>query len=100
MPVDESNHVNPVSPHAVAKLAGDLYLRAYAEMYGLAPICLVLASENSETSTPAKHRAYSAAEAECASAQDETRGRHASARGDQHVFDVGHLVHRSPAELA
>jgi UDP-glucose 4-epimerase len=42
--VDESNHVNPVSPHAVAKLAGDLYLRAYAEMYGLAPICLVLAS--------------------------------------------------------
>jgi UDP-glucose 4-epimerase len=42
--VDESNHVNPVSPHAVAKLAGELYLRAYAEMYGLAPICLALAN--------------------------------------------------------
>ena len=44
MPADESNHVNPVSPHAVSKLAGELYLRAYAEMYGLAPICLALAN--------------------------------------------------------
>jgi UDP-glucose 4-epimerase len=42
--VDESNHVDPLSPHAVAKLAGEMYLRAYAEMYGLAPICLALAN--------------------------------------------------------
>ena len=34
----------PLSPHAVAKLAGEMYLRAYAEMYGLAPICLALAN--------------------------------------------------------
>lgn len=34
--------VDPVSPHAVSKLAGALYLRAYAEMYGLMPICLSL----------------------------------------------------------
>jgi UDP-glucose 4-epimerase len=44
LPVDESNHVDPLSPHAVAKLAGEMYLRAYAEMYGLAPICLALAN--------------------------------------------------------
>ncbi len=43
-PVDESNHLDPLSPHAVAKLAGEMYLRAYAEMYGLAPICLALAN--------------------------------------------------------
>lgn len=42
-PVDESNQLDPLSPHAVAKLAGEMYLRAYAEMYGLAPICLALA---------------------------------------------------------
>ena len=44
LPVDESNPVDPLSPHAVAKLAGEMYLRAYAEMYGLAPICLALAN--------------------------------------------------------
>lgn len=42
--VDESNHLDPLSPNAVAKLAGEMYLRAYAEMYGLAPICLALAN--------------------------------------------------------
>jgi UDP-glucose 4-epimerase len=44
LPVDETNHVDPLSPHAVGKLAGEMYLRAYAEMYGLAPICLALAN--------------------------------------------------------
>jgi hypothetical protein len=44
LPVDESCHVDPLSPHAVGKLAGEIYLRAYAEMYGLAPICLALAN--------------------------------------------------------
>jgi UDP-glucose 4-epimerase len=43
LPVDESNPLNPLSPYAVAKLAGEMYLGAYAEMYGLAPICLALA---------------------------------------------------------
>lgn len=42
-PVDETDRLDPRSPHAVAKLAGEMYLRAYAEMYGLAPICLALA---------------------------------------------------------
>jgi UDP-glucose 4-epimerase len=44
LPVNESNQVDPRSPHAVAKLAGEMYLRAYAVMYGLAPICLALAN--------------------------------------------------------
>jgi UDP-glucose 4-epimerase len=44
LPVDESSHVDPLSLHAVGKLAGEMYLRAYAEMYGLAPICLALAN--------------------------------------------------------
>jgi UDP-glucose 4-epimerase len=43
LPVDESSCVDPLSPHAAAKLAGEMYLRAYAEIYGLAPICLALA---------------------------------------------------------
>jgi UDP-glucose 4-epimerase len=44
LPVDESAQVDPLSPYAAAKLAGELYLRAYAGMYGIAPICLALAN--------------------------------------------------------
>jgi UDP-glucose 4-epimerase len=44
LPVAESTQVDPLSPYAAAKLAGELYLRAYAEMYGIAPICLALAN--------------------------------------------------------
>lgn len=44
LPATEDTAVDPLSPHAVAKVAGELYLRAYAEMYGLAPICLALAN--------------------------------------------------------
>jgi UDP-glucose 4-epimerase len=44
LPVDESAEVDPLSPYAAAKLAGELYLRAYAGMYGIAPICLALAN--------------------------------------------------------
>ena len=35
---------NPRSPYAAAKVAGELYLGAYAGMYGLAPISLALAN--------------------------------------------------------
>jgi UDP-glucose 4-epimerase len=41
--VDEGTQVAPLSPYAAGKLAGELYLRAYAGMYGIAPICLALA---------------------------------------------------------
>jgi UDP-glucose 4-epimerase len=44
IPVAEGTPVAPLSPYAVAKLAGELYLGAYAGMYGLAPICLALAN--------------------------------------------------------
>ena len=44
IPVAENDRVDCLSPNAVAKLAGEMYLRAYAEMYGLTPICLALAS--------------------------------------------------------
>ena len=44
LPVDESTPVAPLSPYAAAKLAGEFYLGAYAEMYGIAPICLALAN--------------------------------------------------------
>jgi UDP-glucose 4-epimerase len=44
LPVDESAPLRPLSPYAVAKLAGELYLGAYSEMYGLVPICLALAN--------------------------------------------------------
>jgi UDP-glucose 4-epimerase len=44
LPADETLRVDPISPYAVAKLAGEMYLRAYAEMYGIWPICLALAN--------------------------------------------------------
>ncbi|MEZ0051101.1 UDP-glucose 4-epimerase [Mycobacterium sp. MAA66] len=44
LPVDENHSLTPQSPYAVAKLAGELYLGAYAGMYGLAPICLALSN--------------------------------------------------------
>ncbi|AFM19327.1 nucleoside-diphosphate-sugar epimerase [Mycolicibacterium chubuense NBB4] len=44
LPVSESVPLGPLSPYAVAKVAGELYLRAYAEMYGISPICLALAN--------------------------------------------------------
>jgi UDP-glucose 4-epimerase len=44
LPVPETTPVHPMSPYAVAKVAGELYLGAYAAMYGLAPVCLGLAN--------------------------------------------------------
>lgn len=44
LPATEDTAVDPRSPYAAAKLAGELYMRAYAGMYGLAPICLALAN--------------------------------------------------------
>ncbi|CAN5340901.1 GDP-mannose 4,6-dehydratase [soil metagenome] len=44
LPVGEDSMVDPLSPYAVAKIAGELYLRAYAGMYGMAPICLALSN--------------------------------------------------------
>ena len=44
LPADETVRTDPISPYAVAKLAGELYLRAYAEMYGISPVCLALAN--------------------------------------------------------
>ncbi|BBY19353.1 NAD-dependent epimerase/dehydratase family protein [Mycolicibacterium litorale] len=40
-PVD-FGHTDPQSPYVVGKLAGEMYLRAYAQMYDLRPICLAL----------------------------------------------------------
>jgi UDP-glucose 4-epimerase len=44
LPATEDTPVDPLSPYAAAKVAGELYMRAYAGMYGLAPICLALAN--------------------------------------------------------
>lgn len=44
LPADESVQTDPISPNAVAKLAGELYMRSYAEMYGISSICLALAN--------------------------------------------------------
>lgn len=44
LPADETLRTDPISPYAVAKVAGEMYLRAYAEMYGISPICLALAN--------------------------------------------------------
>ncbi|MBV8786235.1 MAG: GDP-mannose 4,6-dehydratase [Mycobacterium sp.] len=44
LPATEDTAVDPLSPHAVAKVAGEMYVRAYASTYGIAPICLALAN--------------------------------------------------------
>ena len=44
LPATEDTALDPLSPYAAAKIAGEFYLRAYAGMYGLAPICLALAN--------------------------------------------------------
>lgn len=44
LPVDEGTEVGPLSPYGVAKLAGELYLAAYARMYDMAPVCLGLSN--------------------------------------------------------
>ena len=44
LPVDETAPVDALSPYAAAKLAGELYIRAYAGMYGISPICLGLSN--------------------------------------------------------
>ncbi|GAB7068073.1 GDP-mannose 4,6-dehydratase [Mycobacterium hodleri] len=44
LPVDETAHPNPLSPYAAAKVAGEMYVGAYAAMYGIAPICLALSN--------------------------------------------------------
>ena len=43
-PVNDAVQVKPPSTAAAGKVAGEMYLHAYAEMYGLEPICLALAS--------------------------------------------------------
>ncbi|QRY46317.1 GDP-mannose 4,6-dehydratase [Mycolicibacterium boenickei] len=44
LPVGEDTRVAPASPYAVGKIAAELYLSAYAGMYGMEPICLALAN--------------------------------------------------------
>lgn len=44
LPVDETATPGPQSPYAAAKVAGELYLNAYAEMYGIQTISLALAN--------------------------------------------------------
>jgi UDP-glucose 4-epimerase len=38
LPATEDTAVDPLSPYAAAKVAEELYMRAYAGMYGLGPI--------------------------------------------------------------
>lgn len=40
LPVDESLAVNPLSPYAVAELAGENYARVFYRAYGLETVCL------------------------------------------------------------
>jgi UDP-glucose 4-epimerase len=44
LPATEDTAIDPLSPYAVGNVAGEFYMRAYAGMYGLAPICLALAN--------------------------------------------------------
>ncbi len=44
LPVAETCALAPVSPYAVSKVAAELYLQAYASMYGIRPISLGLAN--------------------------------------------------------
>lgn len=53
LPVDEAAPLKPLSPYGVAKASAELYLQAFAQMYGLAPICLALANVYGPRQNPA-----------------------------------------------
>ncbi|MBM9467704.1 NAD-dependent epimerase/dehydratase family protein [Nakamurella leprariae] len=44
LPVDEDAPINPLSPYAVAKVSGELYLNAFAQLHGLQCTHLALAN--------------------------------------------------------
>jgi UDP-glucose 4-epimerase len=44
LPVAEDTPVNPLSPYAVSKVSGELYLNAFRQLYGLECTCLALAN--------------------------------------------------------
>jgi UDP-glucose 4-epimerase len=44
LPVAEDTPIEPQSPYAAAKVAGELYAQVYAQMYGLAAVSLALAN--------------------------------------------------------
>lgn len=44
LPVTENAKADPMSPYAVGKIAAELYLTAYAAMYGMESICLALSN--------------------------------------------------------
>lgn len=44
LPVLETSALAPMSPYAAAKISGELYLQAYAAMYGMTPFALGLAN--------------------------------------------------------
>jgi UDP-glucose 4-epimerase len=44
LPVNESTPVNPLSPYAVSKVSGELYLNAFRQLYGLECTHLALAN--------------------------------------------------------
>ena len=55
LPANEDTPVEPLSPHAAAKLAAELYLCVYAEMYGISPISLALANVYGPRQNPHGH---------------------------------------------
>jgi UDP-glucose 4-epimerase len=40
LPKEETMAPNPMSPYAISKLAGEMYARAFAQLYGLSTVCL------------------------------------------------------------
>lgn len=40
IPITEDTQINPISPYAISKAAGEFYCRAYSELYGLPTISL------------------------------------------------------------
>src|SRR5437588_2643210 len=40
LPKREDMHINPISPYAVSKLAGELYMKSFHRVYGLETVCL------------------------------------------------------------
>lgn len=101
-PVDEDTRIDPQSPHAVAKLAGELYLHAYAKMYDLAPICLAMATVYGPRQIPHDEAGDIAAIAsDLISGRPSTEYQHWAAKDYVYVDDVvDALVRagRAPAE--
>jgi UDP-glucose 4-epimerase len=100
LPVTEQTPTNPLSPYAVSKLAGELYLRQYTQLHGLETTTLVLTNTYGPRQDPHGEAGVIAIFADRMLAGQETRvfGAGDNSRDYVYVDDVVDAFVRAAAE--